>query len=190
MTTKPEHFSYGERSPSPRPSPPGEGEVFERLGVVTVERLLPARPLSIPSPGGEGQGEGEPTPYRIGTAKRARAAFTLVEVLAALAFMAIVIPVAVDGLRIANRAGQVGQRKAVAARIAERVLNEVVITGQFRSTTQSGTVQEGVQAYQWIMRSEPWPMDAMLLVTVQVNFPVQGREFDVRLSTLVDNSTQ
>jgi len=69
-------------------------------------------------------------------------------------------------------------------------LNEVVITGQFRSTTQSGTVQEGVQAYQWFMRSEPWPMDAMLLVTVQVNFPVQGREFDVRLSTLVDNSTQ
>jgi general secretion pathway protein I len=122
--------------------------------------------------------------------KRVRAAFTLVEVLAALAFMAIVIPVAVDGLRIANRAGQVGQRKAVAARIAERVLNEVVITGQFRSTTQNGTVQEGVQAYQWIMRSEPWPMDAMLLVTVQVNFPVQGREFDVRLSTLVDNSTQ
>src|SRR6266851_5890023 len=88
--------------------------------------------------------------------KRARAAFTLAEVLAALAFMAIVIPVAVDGLRIANRAGQVGQRKAVAARIAERVLNEVVITGQFRSTTQRGTVQEGVQAYQWFMRSEPW----------------------------------
>ena len=77
-----------------------------------------------------------------------RAGFTLVEVLAALAFMAIVIPVAVDGLRVANQAGQVGQRKAVAARIAERVLNEMVITGQFRSPTQGGTVQEGVQAYQ------------------------------------------
>ena len=104
--------------------------------------------------------------------------------------MAIVIPVAVEGLRVANLAGQVGQRKAVAARIAERVLNEVVITGQFRSTKQSGTIQEGVQACRWSMRSEPWPMDAMRLVTVQVNFPVQGREFDVRLSTLVDNSTQ
>src|SRR2546427_2640107 len=34
-------------------------------------------------------------------------AFTLAEVLAALAFMAIVIPVAVNGLRVANRAGQV-----------------------------------------------------------------------------------
>jgi type II secretory pathway pseudopilin PulG len=124
-----------------------------------------------------------------GAANRTRAAFTLVEVLAALAFMAIVIPVAVDGLRIANLAGQVGQRKAVAARIAERVLNESVVTGQFRSSTQNGTIQEGVQAYQWVLRSEPWPLDAMRLVTVQVNFPVQGREYDVRLSTLVDNST-
>jgi len=121
---------------------------------------------------------------------RTRAAFTLVEVLAALAFMAIVIPVAVDGLRIANLAGQVGHRKAIAARIAERVLNESVVTGQFRNSMQNGTIQEGVQAYQWVLRSEPWPLDAMRLVTVQVNFPVQGREYDVRLSTLVDNSTQ
>lgn len=122
--------------------------------------------------------------------ERARAAFTLVEVLAALAFMAIVIPVAVDGLRIANLAGQVGQRKAAAARIADRMLNELAVTGQFQSPTQSGTVQEGVTAFQWSMRSEPWPMDSMRLVTVQVNFPVQGREYNVRLSTLVDNSTQ
>ena len=123
-------------------------------------------------------------------ANRTRAAFTLVEVLAALAFMAIVIPVAVDGLRIANLAGQVGHRKAIAARIAERVLNESVVTGQFRNPTQNGTIQEGVQSYQWVLRSETWPLDAMRLVTVQVNFPVQGREYDVRLSTLVDNSTQ
>ena len=34
--------------------------------------------------------------------RRAEAGFTLAEVLAALAFMAIVIPVAVDGLRIAS----------------------------------------------------------------------------------------
>ena len=131
-----------------------------------------------------------PTIRSLGAAKRAPAAFTLVEVLAALAFMAIVIPVAVDGLRVASLAGQVGQRKAVAARVAERMLNEMVITGQFRNATQSCTIQEGVQSYQWSMRSELWPLDAMRLVSVQVNFPVQGRQYDVRLSTLVDNSTQ
>ena len=36
----------------------------------------------------------------------ARAAFTLAEVLAALLFMAIVIPVAVEGLHIASLAGK------------------------------------------------------------------------------------
>ena len=131
-----------------------------------------------------------PTIRSSDAAKRARAAFTLVEVLAALAFMAIVIPVAVDGLRVASLAGQVGQRKAVAARVAERMLNELVITGQFRNATQNGTIQEGVLSYQWSMRSELWPLDAMRLVTVQVNYPVQGRQYEVRLSTLVDNSTQ
>lgn len=120
--------------------------------------------------------------------KRYRAGFTLVEVLAALAFMAIVIPVAVHGLRIANLAGQVGQRKATAARIAERLLNEIILTGQFRSATSKGVVQEGLQQYDWNMRAETWPVDAMRLVSVQVMFPVQGRNYDVRLSTLVDSS--
>ena len=122
--------------------------------------------------------------------KSAQTAFTLVEVLAALALMAIVIPVAVGGMRLASKAGEVGQRKAVAARIAGRVLNELVVPGQLRGTTQNGVVQEGAQRYQWSMHAEPWPQDAMRLVTVQVTFPVQGRDYDVRLSTLADNSTQ
>ena len=119
---------------------------------------------------------------------RGHTAFTLVEVLAALAFMAIVIPVAVQGLRIANLAGQVGQRKATAARIAERAMNELYVTGQLRSTTSRGVIQEGTQQYEWNMRAETWPVDAMRVVTVQVTFPVQGRDYDVRLSTLVDSS--
>jgi|SRR5882762_4846267 prepilin-type N-terminal cleavage/methylation domain-containing protein len=122
--------------------------------------------------------------------KRAQAAFTLVEVLAALTLMAIVIPVAVDGLRLANLAGQIGQRKAVAARIAQRVVEESMVTAQVRGAKQNGVVQEGARQYQWSLRSEPWPQDAMRLVTVQVIFAVQGRDYDVRLSTLVDNSTQ
>ncbi len=132
----------------------------------------------------------KPTNRQTPAAKRAWAAFTLAEALAALAFMAIVIPVAVEGLRIANLAGQVGARKAVAVRVAERVLNELMVTGQLRSAAQNGTIQEGLQQYRWSMRSQRWPEDAMSLVTVQIIFPVQGRDFDVRLSTLVDNSSQ
>ncbi len=122
--------------------------------------------------------------------RRARAAFTLAEVLAALAFMAIVIPVAVEGLRIANLAGEVGQRKAVAARIAERVLNEWIIGSRMmQGRGQIGTIQEGTVQYRWAIRSEPWSEDTMNLVTVRVIYPAQGRDYDVRLSTLVNTSS-
>jgi type II secretory pathway pseudopilin PulG len=133
-----------------------------------------------------------PTSHSPPVAKRRRAilAFTLAEVLAALAFMAIVIPVAVEGLRVASRAGQVGLRKAVAARVAERVLNEASVTGQLNGNSQRGMIQEGVQQYQWSIRSEPWSEGAMRLVTVLVTFPIQGQEYDVRVSTLMDNSSQ
>jgi type II secretion system protein I len=119
--------------------------------------------------------------------RRGSDGFTLAEVLAALLFMAIVIPVAVQGLRIASRAGSVSERKAVAARLAENKLIELVVTGQWQSAAQKGTIQEGFQSYSWQLQSEPWAEDgAMRLVTVHVNVPVQGRDYDVHVSTLVD----
>ena len=109
--------------------------------------------------------------------------------MAALLFMAIVIPVAIQGLHIANLAGEVGQRKAVAARIGERVLNELKVTGRLLNTAQIGVVLEGPTEYRWSLRAAPWTEAAMQLVTVQVNFPVEDRDYDVRLSTLVSNTT-
>ena len=115
-------------------------------------------------------------------------AFTLAEVLAALTFMAIVIPVAIEGLRIANRAGVVAQRRTVAARVAERVLNEALVGGQSQSGARTGVVQEGTMDYRWSIRYTTWPEDTMRVVTAEVIFLVQGQEHDVRLSTLVSNA--
>ena len=120
----------------------------------------------------------------------ASAGFTLAEVLAALLFMAIVIPVAVEGLRIANLAGQVATRKATAARIGDNVLNELIATSQFTRSPQNGTVIEGPHEFKWETRLDTWTLGSLRLLTVQVNFPVQGQDYDVRLSTLVDTTTQ
>jgi type II secretory pathway pseudopilin PulG len=117
-------------------------------------------------------------------------AFTLVELLAAMAFMAIVIPVALEGLRIANRAGQVGQRKAIAARMADRMLNEYVVTSANRSGVQRGTVEEGALEYDWSIKVENWREDNMRIVTCEVFYPVQGQEYSVRSSTLVEVATR
>jgi prepilin-type N-terminal cleavage/methylation domain-containing protein len=114
--------------------------------------------------------------------------FTLVEVLAALVFMAILIPVTVRAVRVASQAGHVGERKAVAARVAERVMNELLVTDGLRQNSANGRIEERHRTYDWMMRSEPWTEDAMSLVTVRVTYQVQGREYDVNLSTLFDSA--
>jgi len=117
----------------------------------------------------------------------AEAGFTLAEVLAALAFMAIVIPVAVDGLRIASAAGELAVHKAEAARVAERELNEIAVTTTTGGVTaQNGTVQEGGHDYQWKLHSELWPQDSMQLLTMEVTFTSRDRAYSTRLSTLVN----
>jgi type II secretory pathway pseudopilin PulG len=126
---------------------------------------------------------------RTPAARQWRAGFTLAEVLAALVFMAIVIPVAVQGVRIAARAGQVAERKVEAARVAERLLNEIIVTHQGEQSAQSGTVLEGARKYRWHLRNENWDKDALRLLTMEVIFIVQGDEYDVHLSTLWDSSS-
>ena len=75
------------------------------------------------------------------------AGFTLAEVMAALVFMAIVIPVALEGLSIASRAGEVAARKSDAALVAERVLNDSLVTTNWNQSIQSGTLRQGLRDF-------------------------------------------
>jgi type II secretory pathway pseudopilin PulG len=132
----------------------------------------------------------KPTATAFPAARRRCRAFTLAEALAALAFLAIVIPVAVQGLSIASQAGEVAQRKSLAARVAERMINELVVTRQWQSATGGGTVQEGPFAFQWKARTEAWVKDPLKLLTVDVAYTARGQQYTVRVSTLVDTTLQ
>lgn len=121
--------------------------------------------------------------------RRRTRGFTLAEVLAALLFMAILIPVGMQAVSVASRAGILGQRKAVAMRIAERVLEEQIVSGQIGTAVPYGTIDEGDFSYPWNLKSDSWIEDSastMNLVTVRVEFMVQGSTFDVAVSTLHD----
>lgn len=120
---------------------------------------------------------------------RARAAFTLAEVLAALLFLAIVIPTAVEALHVASLAGEVAARKGEAARVADRVLNESLVTTNWTSGIQSGTVTEGILDFRWKLTSQNWPQDSMQLITAEVTYSAQGKDYSVRLSTLANSLT-
>jgi type II secretory pathway pseudopilin PulG len=116
------------------------------------------------------------------------AAFTLAEVLAAMAFLAILIPVVAECLNIASRAGEVAERKTEAARVAERILNESIVTTNWNQSSQSGTVNDGMREFNWTLQNEPWNQDPIRLLTVEVKYKVQDRDYNVQLSTLADGS--
>ncbi len=124
-----------------------------------------------------------PVPRRV-------SAFTLAEVLAAMLFLAIVIPVAVEALHVSSLAGEVAARKGAAARIADRILNESLVTTNWTGSAQSGVMSEGALDFDWTLTPETWPKDSMEMLTVKVDFQAQGRPYSVSLSTLANSQYQ
>jgi len=117
------------------------------------------------------------------------AGFTLVEVLAALLFMAIVVPTAVEALHMATKAGEVAVRKNEAARVADTILNKSIVMTNWNSGTQSGTVSEGAEDFRWTLTSQKWPQDSMQLLAAEVTYSAQGKDYSVTLSTLANSQT-
>jgi hypothetical protein len=119
-------------------------------------------------------------------------AFTLAEVLAALVFLAILIPVALEGLNIASRAGEAAARKSEAGLVAESLLNNTVVTTNWNQTVQSGVVKQGLREFHYTIRNDPWTQDpaasTMRQLTAEVSYSVQGVPHSVRMSTLIDSS--
>lgn len=121
---------------------------------------------------------------------RGESAFTLAETLAALLFLAIVIPVAVEALHAASGAGEVAVRKGEAARVADLVLNQSLVMTNWNSGQQSGTIDEGADEFHWTMTAQNWPKDSMELLTAEVSFSAHGRPYSVTLSTLANLQAQ
>jgi len=118
------------------------------------------------------------------------AGFTFAEVLAALVFMAIVIPVVVQGISVANRTGVGAERKEIAVLLASNMLNQLTISNLWQTAQSSGTFHEDYPGYKWSMQQQAWPDGAMQQLTLEVTYPLQGRIFSIELSTLVDDSVQ
>jgi type II secretory pathway pseudopilin PulG len=122
-----------------------------------------------------------------GASKRRRRGFTLVEALVAMLFMAVVIPVALSGVRVAGQAGESAQRKLVAARIATKVINMLRIENQLTGAQRGLVTEDGVD-YAWTEQTEYWSEDRaslMSLATITVSYRVAGHLCNVQMSTLV-----
>jgi type II secretory pathway pseudopilin PulG len=116
--------------------------------------------------------------------KRGTAAFTLVEILAALAFLGLVIPVAVSAIMIANRAAVVSERSMIAVQLGENRLNDLMLANAWTTAESRGTFDH--PGYRWELKKQDWQTGAMSELTLEIFYQVQGAEQSVKLTTLVN----
>ena len=119
---------------------------------------------------------------------RGHAGFTFVEVLAAMAFLAILIPVLVSALHVSSGVGAAAERSTIAAQLGENRLNELLLGDAWTSAESRGDFGTDWPGYRWELKKADWQTGAMTELVMDVIFTVQGREQDVRLSTLVNES--
>ena len=111
--------------------------------------------------------------------------FTLAEALAAMLFLAIVLPVLVQAFLATNRAAVAAERVRIAAELAEARLNALAMTEDWRTEDSEGDFEPDFPGYRWVLTTDAWSVDTMRVLTVEVYFSVQGAEQRVRVSTLV-----
>jgi len=115
--------------------------------------------------------------------------FTLVEVLAAMLFMAIVIPVVVEGMGIGARAEVAAERRREAARLGDAKLTEKIVSLEWQDGNQSGDFGTDHPGFRWELTTSTWDQATMQVVTMDVIYSVQGVESHEILTTLVPLST-
>ncbi len=117
-----------------------------------------------------------------------RRGFTFPQVLAAMIFLGIVLPTAIQGILTAARAGEVAERKRTAAALADPMLTGLIVTGDWIESADEGDFGEDWPGYRWELAAEPWEEDIVYQVDLCVFYMAQGKEYSVTLSTLVENA--
>lgn len=126
---------------------------------------------------------------RTSKSRDSQSGFTFAEVLAAMVFLGVLVPVVIEGLTLSNRAAVVAERKTVATQLAANKLNEIVVTQAWSETNASGDFGLLWPGYTWEIQSLSWSEGELTELTVVVSYEVQGQPYFVRLATLVDTSS-
>lgn len=117
---------------------------------------------------------------------RRSAGFTFVEILAAMLFLAILIPSVIGGILLASRVAEIAERSSVAAELAQNRLSELTLNGDWAAADARGDFGDDWPGYRWELSQTTWDLDSMTQLDLTVYFTVQGREESVALTTLVD----
>ena len=99
-----------------------------------------------------------------------RGAFTFVEMLAAMAFLGILIPVVVSALLVSNRAAVVAERSTIAMQLGENRLDEMMLADALDLRGSRGDFGDDRPGYRWELKKADWETSAMTELTLDVFF--------------------
>lgn len=116
---------------------------------------------------------------------RGRGAFTIVEVLATLTFVAIVLPAVINGMLLSLATAAHAGQQTEAASLAQSKLAELVATGQLYNAELAGDFAPDRPEYHWSAELNDWEDTRLLQLDVSVTWTRRGEDRHVTLSTLV-----
>ena len=108
--------------------------------MIRLEQFAPTLTL----PRGTGRGD-----------RRTRGAFTLMEVLVALALIALVLPTVMHAIDVAGAAASAAHQRDQASGLAQSKLFELIATGQWQNGTLSGDFGDAGPGYRWEGNLQP-----------------------------------
>jgi type II secretory pathway pseudopilin PulG len=113
--------------------------------------------------------------------------FTLVEILATFVLIAIILPVVMSGISMASKLASQAKRRVAAGVLAQQVLSEFVLSGDYEDGDQEGVVSSDNTDYVWRLEVMDWEEeDSMQQLDMSVTWEDSGaQENTVVLSTLV-----
>jgi general secretion pathway protein I len=115
--------------------------------------------------------------------------FTLIEVLATVLLIAIALPAIMNGVTLATGAGANANKRAQAAGLAERKLNELVAGQLWEGGQMAGDFNPDAPGYQWQASVQNWQYDTtdagLQELDLKVTWQWRNREESIQLSTLV-----
>jgi len=122
---------------------------------------------------------------------RRAAAFTLLEVLAALMLMAIVLPVVLRGIALATQLGSYTRFHDQAVSLAEAKLAECLVNEDWQDGDATGAFDDedlwgtGASRYTWEQQVDDWETSTIKQITIHVIWTQRNQEQVVTLTTLV-----
>jgi general secretion pathway protein I len=117
-----------------------------------------------------------------------RRGFTMVEVLVSMVLIALILPVAMEGVSLALRAASLARQRSLAVSLAETEMADLITSASWDQSSLQGDFPDNPD-YHWTAEVSEWSGASVQQLEVDVLWTSNGQERSVTLDTLVYTSS-